>query len=130
MTNEPEPLYQRRPFVSVTATLVFIVVVAILLCALGQAFFKPARANDVVAYPTNSAGWSVCQGGMCVWGDGAPPNPYVRAVPQPETQADKDAAAERDREWVKACDPKLVRDHYGVKRYQYAKLGCEFGSPE
>lgn len=130
MTNEPEPLYQRRPLVSVTATLVFIVVAAILFCALGQAFFKPAHANDVIAYPTNTAGWSVCSGGVCAWGEGALPSPNIRQVPQPESQADKDAAAERDRQWVKACDPKLVRDRYGVMHYQYVKAGCEFGSPE
>ena len=130
MTNEPEPLYQRRPLVSVTATLVFIVVVAILLCALGQAFFKPAHANDVIAYPTNPSGWSVCQGGVCAWGNGSLPNPNIREVPQSESQEDKDAVAERDRQWVKACDPKLIRDRYGVKRYTYSKPGCEFGSPE
>lgn len=120
----PTPLYQRRPLATVIVTLILIVATALVISVL----LKPARANDVIAYPTNSAGWSVCQGGVCAWGDGPLPNPYIRNVPQPESQDEKDAIAERDRAWVKACDPKPVRDRYGVMRYQYAVLGCEFGS--
>jgi hypothetical protein len=53
-------------------------------------------------------------------------------VPQPQTDEEKAAAEKADREWVRECDPKLVRDHLalGVKRYVYSKPGCEFGSPE
>ena len=127
-----EPLYQRRPLATVIATLFFIVVVAIVLSALGQAFFaKPAHASDTTFIaPPSASGWMIEQGGVRVWGEGPLPNPYIRSVPQPELQADKDTADARERAWVKACEPKLVRDHYGVQRYTYSKPGCEFGSPE
>lgn len=117
------PFYQRHPLAVVIGTLALIVVLALVF----SAAFKSARANDVIAYPTNNAGWSICQGPVCVWGDGLLPNPYVRTVPPP---ADPAAAAERERKWIADCKPTLARDHYGVMRYQYAKAGCEFGSPE
>jgi hypothetical protein len=122
------PLYQRRPLVTVILTLALIVAAAIVLCAVFAP--KPVKANDVMTYLTgNGSGWSVCNGGVCVWGNGSLPSPNIRNIPQPELQEDKDAVAARDRDWAKACDPKPVRDRYGVMRYQYAKEGCEFGSP-
>lgn len=130
MTDTPTPFYQRRPLAVVVATLAFIVAVAVALAMLAHTFVRPAHANDVVAYPMNSAGWSLCTGGFCAWGEGSPPNPYVRTVPQPESQADKDAAVAREHKWVEDCKPALVRDRYGVQRYTYSKSGCEFGSPE
>jgi len=40
---------------------------------------------------------------------------------------EKRAAAERERLWVKHCDPQIDFDRYGVARYHYAAPGCEFG---
>ena len=120
------PLYQHRPLATVILTLLGILLAAIIL----SVFLKPdrpAHANDVIAYPTNPAGWSVCQGGVCEWGNGALPNPNIRAVPQPESQADKDAADAREREWVQRCNPTITFDHFGVRRYIYNHDGCEFG---
>ena len=84
--------------------------------------------NGVLAIPMTNNGYSVCQGGVCVWGEGDLPNPNIRHVPQPETEADKAAAAERDRKWVEDCHPKLIRDPLGVMRYEYMVPGCEYGS--
>lgn len=57
-------------------------------------------------------------------------NPYVRDVPQPTSDAGKEAQRVRDMIWVHDCAPELVRDRYGVMRYHYSAPGCEFGSPE
>ena len=54
-------------------------------------------------------------------------DPYVRQVPQPTSDDEKRAAAERERLWVKHCDPQIDFDRYGVARYHYAAPGCEFG---
>jgi len=106
--------------------------VLIALAALGIIAFVVATAGhaDVLAIPMNNNGWSVCQGGICQWGTGALPNPNIRHVPQPQTEEEKKAARGADEQWQHDCQPTLVRDHYGVKRYQYSKVGCEFGSPE
>jgi len=55
-------------------------------------------------------------------------NPYVRDVPQPTTDAAKEEQRRRDMIWVHECAPELVRDRYGVMRYQYNDPGCAFGS--
>jgi hypothetical protein len=55
-------------------------------------------------------------------------NPYVRDVPQPTTDAAKEEQRRRDMLWVHECEPELVRDRYGVMRYQYNDPGCAFGS--
>jgi hypothetical protein len=54
-------------------------------------------------------------------------NPYVRLVPQPENEADKARAAERDHKWLQRCRPVVAQDRYGVPRYHYAALGCDLG---
>jgi hypothetical protein len=48
-------------------------------------------------------------------------------VPQPENDGDKDRAAARDRKWIEHCRPTIAQDRYGVPRYHYAAVGCEFG---
>jgi hypothetical protein len=63
----------------------------------------------------------------CVLRVGPAGDPYVRTVPQPDTEADKARAAERDRKWLARCRPIVAQDHYGVPRYHYAAAGCEFG---
>ena len=118
----PVPSGERRRIFFVLCVLAALGVIAIIFATTGHA--------DVLALPMQSNGWSVCQGGVCQWGSGALPSPNIRHVPQPQTDEEKAAAEKADREWVRECDPKLVRDHLGVKRYQYAKTGCEFGSPE
>lgn len=55
-------------------------------------------------------------------------NPYVRQVPQPTSDEDKEAQRQRDMLWVHECSPELVRDRYGVSRYHYNDPGCVFGS--
>lgn len=59
------------------------------------------------------------------WGDAR--DPYVRTVPQPADDAERNHAAERDRKWEARCKPTIAQDRYGVPRYQYAAPGCEFG---
>jgi hypothetical protein len=54
-------------------------------------------------------------------------NPYIRLVPQPENEADKTRAAERDHRWLQRCRPIVAQDRYGVPRYHYAAPGCDFG---
>ena len=72
-----------------------------------------------------------CVGGQsslnCVvrWGEAG--DPYVRLVPQPTDQAEKDRAAQRDQKWQERCRPTVAQDYYGVPRYQYSAPGCEFG---
>jgi len=62
----------------------------------------------------------------CVSRWGGYSDPYIRLV-QPETEAEKALAAERDRKWQARCRPAVFQDHYGVARYEYAASGCEFG---
>ncbi len=72
-----------------------------------------------------------CVGGQgslnCVvrWGEAG--DPYVRLVPQPTDQAEKDRAAQRDQKWQERCRPTVAQDYYGVPRYRYSAPGCEFG---
>lgn len=101
----------------------------IVAALVGAALTHNANAG-VLALPQTPNGYSICQGGICVWGEGSLPNPYIRHVPEPQTEAEKAEAARRDHEWMLACEPKLIRDRYGVMRYAYSKPGCEFGSPE
>jgi hypothetical protein len=48
-------------------------------------------------------------------------------VPQSENEAEKERATARDRKWIDRCHPTIAQDRYGVPRYHYAALGCEFG---
>jgi hypothetical protein len=72
-----------------------------------------------------------CVGGAgavnCVvrWGEAG--DPYIRVVPQPITEDERKQSAERDHKWEQRCRPTIVQDRYGVARYQYSALGCEFG---
>jgi hypothetical protein len=59
------------------------------------------------------------------WGEAS--DPYVRVVPQPIDQLEKDRAAERDHKWQDHCHPTIAQDYYGVPRYHYSAPGCEFG---
>jgi hypothetical protein len=54
-------------------------------------------------------------------------DPYVRAVPEVLGDEAKAQASLRDQKWLAHCRPRVVRDIYGVARYQYATLGCEYG---
>ncbi len=94
--------------------------IAIMLAAALVGYGNRAKANDAVANPQSNAGWNVCQNGVCTWGEGPLPNPNIRIVPPRNS----------DGGWDKQCDPKAVRDRYGVQRYVYSKPGCEFGTPE
>jgi len=100
------------------------IVVFAFLFYLVASFALPAHVDTTFIAPPTNSGWMIEQNGVRIWGEGAPPNPYVRHVPPPDDPA---AAAARERKWVAECDPKLVRDRYGVQRYTYA-AGCEFGS--
>jgi hypothetical protein len=63
----------------------------------------------------------------CVLRVGPAGDPYVRTVPQPETDADKSRATERDQKWLQRCRPIIAQDRYGVPRYHYAAAGCDLG---
>ena len=63
----------------------------------------------------------------CVVRVGPAGDPYIRTVPQPDTEAEKERAAARDRKWIDRCRPVIAQDRYGVPRYHYAAAGCEFG---
>jgi hypothetical protein len=63
----------------------------------------------------------------CVLRVGPAGDPYVRTVPQPDNEADRARAAERDQKWLQRCRPIVAQDRYGVPRYHYAAAGCAFG---
>lgn len=63
-----------------------------------------------------------CVGQLATAGD-----PYIRAVPEALSEAQKSQIAGRDRKWVARCHPVAERDSYGVARYRYAAPGCEYG---
>lgn len=83
----------------------------------------PARADWI--------GVGGCVGGWgsynCVGWEGPAGDPYVRLVPPPEDEAEKERAMARDRRWMERCRPIIAQDRYGVPRYHYAAPGCEFG---
>jgi hypothetical protein len=54
-------------------------------------------------------------------------DPFIRTVPQPQTEEEKARAAERDHRWLQRCRPVVAQDRYGVPRYHYAAAGCDFG---
>jgi hypothetical protein len=63
----------------------------------------------------------------CVVRVGPAGDTYIRLVPQPETEAEKAHAAERDHRWLERCRPIVAQDRFGVPRYHYSAPGCEFG---
>src|SRR6185312_3058602 len=108
--------------------------VAILLVLAALAFIVylmgTARGNaqaQAVVSPQTASGYITCGGGSCVWGPLGDPN--VRHVPFPITDEGRAELDRRDRKWVADCDPRAIRDRFGVLRFHYAKEGCEYGSP-
>lgn len=55
-------------------------------------------------------------------------DPYVRQVPEPASDAERGALADRERRWEQHCRPRIGLDRYGVPRYHYAAPGCEYGA--
>jgi hypothetical protein len=100
---------------------------------------RPARIGAALALSALALGvaradtlWvGGCTGGHgagnCVLLKSSGGDPHIRTVPEPQSDADKERAAERDRKWLERCQPVIAQDHYGVPRYEYAARGCEFG---
>jgi hypothetical protein len=93
-----------------------------------------ASALSVVtltAADADTVGVGGCTGGRgsinCVFRVGPAGDPYIRTVPQPENETDKERATARDHKWIDRCHPTIAQDRYGVPRYRYAAAGCEFG---
>lgn len=68
-----------------------------------------------------------CIGSTCVYRWGEPQGNIIK-VPEPSSQAERDAKAARIAEWERTCDYTIVRDRYGVDRYQYGPT-CPDGIP-
>jgi hypothetical protein len=96
---------------------------AALAVLISAAIWNTAHADGVVLGGCLGGGGSV----NCVvrWGEAG--DPYVRQVPAPIDEVEKQHAAERDKRWEQRCRPTIAQDRYGVPRYQYAAPGCEFG---
>ncbi len=92
-------------------------------CIIAVLFLTAAHADTV--------GVGGCVGSRgafnCVVRVGPAGDPYVRTIPQPQTDADRERAEARDRKWIDRCHPTIAQDRYGVPRYHYAAWGCEFG---
>jgi hypothetical protein len=128
MTNDPEfEHYAYRPRVPpharahVWAWAIILVIIGLIGFAAGMSVHS-AKADGV-------ATCSFLPGeGACVWHDGIDGGlGKVIQVPQPESEADKAAAAERERQWVARCHPLTWPDKFGVARYHYGAPNCEFG---
>jgi hypothetical protein len=89
-----------------------------------SAVTSAAAADDYLRIDSCVGTWLASQ---CVtrWAPTGDPN--IRLVPQPENEADKARAAERDHKWLQRCRPVVAQDRYGVPRYRYAAPGCDFG---
>jgi hypothetical protein len=57
-------------------------------------------------------------------------NPYVIHVPPPQNEKDVADIAARERLWQARCRPIIRQDVQGVRRYQYAAAGCDYGRYE
>jgi len=57
-------------------------------------------------------------------------NPYVIHVPPPQNEKDVADIAARERLWQARCRPIIRQDVQGVRRYQYAAAGCDYGKYE
>jgi hypothetical protein len=57
-------------------------------------------------------------------------NPYIIHVPPPATEKDVADIAARERLWQARCRPIIRQDAHGVRRYQYAVAGCDYGKYE
>lgn len=99
------------------------------LCAFAPAAFVVAVSLTNAQADTLGVGGCVGGGGAfnCVVRIGPAGDPYVRTIPQPQTDADRERTEARDRKWIDRCRPTIAQDRYGVPRYHYAALGCEFG---
>ena len=53
--------------------------------------------------------------------------PLVVHMPAPPGERETSEAAARERRWSEYCRPSVYYDNYGVGRYTYAAVGCEFG---
>ena len=63
----------------------------------------------------------------CVARVGPAGNPYIRVVPPPDSDAEKERAEARDKKWIERCRPVIAQDRFGVARYRYSATGCDFG---
>jgi len=82
-----------------------------------------ARADELVVLGCTGA-----QGSFnCVARWGRAGDPYIRHVPEPDSDTEKTRAAERDRRWTERCHPVIKQDAWGVARYHYSAPGCGFG---
>ena len=72
-----------------------------------------------------TSGWSV----TCaeVWGGGGGGLGRVILIPGPHTDEERAGLSDRDRRWTARCQPSMRYDRYGVARYTYTAVGCEFG---
>jgi hypothetical protein len=57
-------------------------------------------------------------------------NPYLIHVPPPQNEKDVADVAARERLWQARCRPIIRQDVQGVRRYQYAAAGCDYGRYE
>jgi hypothetical protein len=57
-------------------------------------------------------------------------NPYIIHVPPPQNEKDVADLAARERLWQARCKPVIRQDVHGVRRYQYAAPGCDYGKYE
>lgn len=57
-------------------------------------------------------------------------NPYVIHIPPPQNEKDVADLAVRERQWQARCRPVIKQDVHGVRRYQYAAPGCDYGKYE
>lgn len=57
-------------------------------------------------------------------------NPHIIQVPPPQNEKDVADIAARDRLWQARCRPVIRQDASGVRRYQYAAAGCDYGKYE
>lgn len=73
-----------------------------------------ARAQEVWEYRTYRE-----------WGRMLQPDAKIIHVP-PDWPVDEEELAA----WEERCKPVIKKDRYGVRRYSYAKPGCEFGAGE
>jgi hypothetical protein len=61
------------------------------------------------------------------WGGRAGGFPLIVRIPAPPGERETSEAAARERRWTEYCRPSVYYDNYGVGRYTYAAVGCEFG---
>jgi hypothetical protein len=93
------------------------------IAALSAMTFMPAQADKLIVGGCTGSWGSF----NCVARIGVATDPYVRQVPQPETEAEKTRATARDHRWIDRCRPVITQDRLGVPRYHYSAPGCEFG---